>query len=62
MSDNKLERDVLENSFTEDGKKKLKCKAALRIAGEHGIKPVRIGGVCNRNGIKIVACQLGCFK
>jgi len=62
MNAEQLEKDVLEKSFMEKGKKRLKCKDALEIAARHDVVPHKIGGVCNRKGIKIVACQLGCFK
>ncbi|MFO7914995.1 MAG: hypothetical protein R6U43_04830 [Candidatus Krumholzibacteriales bacterium] len=62
MNTDKLEKDVIEKSFTEEGKKRLRCRDALEIAAGHQVAPHRIGGICNRKGIKIVACQLGCFK
>jgi len=62
MNKEQLEKDVIEHSFEEKGTRRLKCEDALRIASRHGVKPHKIGGVCNRNDIKIVACQLGCFK
>jgi hypothetical protein len=62
MNMEEVKKEVLENSFEEKGKKRLKCEDALRIAAKYQLKPHKIGGVCNRNDIKIAACQLGCFK
>lgn len=41
---------------------KLACAAALKLAKELKISPKRIGQAANELGIKIRACQLGCFK
>lgn len=41
--------------------KRLPCRLALRMAEEMGVGPQRIGEAANRLGVKIVACQLGCF-
>lgn len=62
MNADQLEKDVMERSFSEKGQKRLKCRDALEIAARHEVAPHKIGGICNRKGIKIVACQLGCFK
>jgi len=40
----------------------LSCERALELAQELGVHPVEIGKTCNNLGIKIVACQLGCFR
>jgi hypothetical protein len=45
-----------------DGRLILRCADAFRIAGEYSVGVGVIGGICNENSIKIVQCQLGCFK
>jgi len=45
-----------------DGKKTLACQDAFFLAEENGLEPLDIGRVCNLNNIRIVRCQLGCFK
>jgi len=40
---------------------KLPCATAFQIAGELKITPREVGEACNRLGIKIRSCQLGCF-
>jgi hypothetical protein len=62
MNIEEIEKEVVENAYTEGGKKKLKCEAALRIASKFQVRPQRIGGICNRRDIRISSCQLGCFK
>jgi len=41
---------------------KIACTAALKLARELKISTKRIGQAANELGIKIRACQLGCFK
>ncbi|MEW6547010.1 MAG: hypothetical protein AB1446_08845 [Bacillota bacterium] len=41
---------------------RLPCARALELARELKIPPARVGELADRLGIKIVACQLGCFK
>ncbi|MFW6161267.1 MAG: hypothetical protein ACODAJ_00775 [Planctomycetota bacterium] len=43
----------------EDGR--LACAEALAIAERLEVEPRAVGEAANRLGIKIVACQLGCF-
>ena len=38
------------------------CKALLDLAVETQTPPRQIGRLCDEMGIKIVACQLGCFR
>ncbi|MHC4718280.1 MAG: hypothetical protein ACYS5V_15010 [Planctomycetota bacterium] len=38
------------------------CKVLLDMAAETGTPPAEIGRICNDLGIKIKACQLGCFR
>ncbi len=45
-----------------DGKKRLSCAKAVRLSKEHNISLKEIGETCNRLGIKVSDCQLGCFK
>jgi hypothetical protein len=46
----------------DDGKRVFACAKAFELAKEHDIAVGEIGRICNENGIKIVGCQLGCFK
>ena len=45
-----------------DGRMTLGCAVAFELAEQFGVKPVEIGRICNRHKIKMVKCQLGCFK
>ena len=40
---------------------RVDCRDALALAARLGIRPARVGQVCDRHGIKIANCQLGCF-
>jgi hypothetical protein len=42
-------------------KGKLPCAVAFQIAKELKVTPKEIGDACNRLGIKVRSCQLGCF-
>lgn len=45
-----------------DGRTVLRCSDAFKLAEEHSVAVAVLGKICNENGIKIVQCQLGCFK
>jgi len=45
-----------------EGRVTLRCADAFRIAGEYSVGVGLIGELCNELKIKIVQCQLGCFK
>ncbi len=40
---------------------RIACPRALEVGARLGVPPARVGRVCDRAGIKIVHCQLGCF-
>ena len=40
---------------------RLACGEAFRIAAELDVPVAEVGRACNELGIRIVACQLGCF-
>lgn len=44
-----------------DGKKRLPCAEAFRLAEEHGVGRGKVGRLCNEQGVRIAHCQLGCF-
>jgi len=49
-------------AYERGGRRCLSCAAAFTLARECGMTVKEIGEICNRDGIKIVACQLGCFS
>lgn len=53
---------VLDSAVDVDGKKKMPCAKAFQINRENGISLMEIGKICNEEKVKIVQCQLGCFK
>jgi hypothetical protein len=44
---------------TSDGR--IRCRQALMIAEETGLPSRRVGSLIDREGLKIIECQLGCF-
>jgi hypothetical protein len=46
----------------EDGRKVLACGRAFRVAKECGVPVKVIGDICAEKNVKIIACQLGCFR
>jgi hypothetical protein len=44
------------------GRLTLTCAAALRLAEQHRLSPAQIGQICDRAGIRIGKCRLGCFQ
>ena len=53
---------VLNAVVLREGKKILACARAVKLSQEHNISLKEIGETCNQNDIKIIECQLGCFK
>jgi hypothetical protein len=52
-----LRREVREVN----GRVLLDCETALALATKYGLAPGDVGRLCNEKGIRITACQLGCF-
>jgi hypothetical protein len=46
----------------DDGRRVLSCKRAFELASQSEASLAQIGAYCDENNIKIVGCQLGCFK
>jgi len=61
-SQEELTKAVIERSKEMNGRRTLTCAQALGLAAELGVKPVRIGRVCNQQNIRLGGCQLGCFS
>jgi hypothetical protein len=40
---------------------KLPCAVAFKIAKQLNISTKEVGEACNKLGVKISSCQLGCF-
>ena len=53
---------ILEKTFKDNEREKLSCASALKIAEQFDVKPIEIGRMCNQKKIRIIHCQLGCFK
>lgn len=54
---------LIERAFREKGiVNEIRCEEAFRISEEYSIPKLEIARYCNQHGIKIRACQLGCFR
>lgn len=42
--------------------KRLSCTVARQLAEELGVPVRTVGDACDELGVKIHACELGCFK
>ncbi len=63
MSSNEALTVAVKAAATErEGHMVLPCSTAFRIAEKYSVEVGVVGAICNQNGIKIVQCQLGCFK
>lgn len=45
-----------------EGRLVLSCAEAFKLAEKFSVDIMEIGQCCNQAGIKIVQCQLGCFR
>ena len=58
-----LEQQILDATvMREDGKRTISCAAAFRLAEQGELTVREIGAYCTETDIKIISCQLGCFK
>ena len=53
---------VRKTAVDRDGQLILPCAQAFKIADQYDVGLGDIGRICNEERIKIVRCQLGCFK
>ena len=58
----KLKETLLAAAVEQDGRMTLPCAEAFRVAHQTGTSLEAVGKACNEHKIKIVHCQLGCFK
>ncbi len=57
----KLATAITDNSEQIDGKKRLPCALALKLARDHAVSARDVGRTCDDLGIAVSKCQLGCF-
>ena len=62
MTDNELLEAIRAETYEENGKTKLACPKAFKIAKQHPVTLKDIGRVCDESDIRIARCQLGCFE
>ena len=59
MADDDRLREAI-REISKDGK--VTCERLLELADRTGSSPADVGRLCNETGIRIRACQLGCFQ
>jgi len=57
-----LTEEVLKKVEEASKDKRISCTSARKVAGELGVAVRTVGDACDELGIKIHACELGCFK
>ena len=62
MENEDLANAVLDRASEANGKMKLNCTEAFKLAKELEVEIGAIGQVCNQHDIRISKCQLGCFS
>ena len=61
-SEQEMVEAVKQAAVERDGRMTLRCADAFAVAERFGAARPSIGQICNDNRIRIVQCQLGCFK
>ncbi|HOS83202.1 MAG TPA: hypothetical protein PK445_10805 [Methanolinea sp.] len=58
-----MDEEKVRKAFEAEGiVKEITCPQAFALSEKYGILKMDIARYCNTHGIKIRACQLGCFK
>jgi len=58
-----MDEEKIRKAFAAEGiEKEIKCPQAFAIAEKYKVSKLDIATYCNTHGVKIRACQLGCFK
>jgi hypothetical protein len=61
MARNSLAQAVKEAAAKRRGRETLTCAEALELADRFHSSPKRVRYLCDKTGIKIIRCKLGCF-
>jgi hypothetical protein len=59
---NENEKLIINATVLRGDRKTLTCAQAFTLSQDHSISLKEIGEACNQHGIKIIDCELGCFK
>lgn len=61
MRTNEAKEVLLKTTRRQAGKQIISCEKILQLAKDCGVSPKSLGRLCDREGIKIRQCMLGCF-
>lgn len=56
-----LKKALLKTAVKKGGKPTVTCKKVLLLAGKFDVTPLQVGRMCDKEGIKIRECMMGCF-
>ncbi|MBN2137133.1 MAG: hypothetical protein JW720_04955 [Sedimentisphaerales bacterium] len=62
MNNENVMAAVLNRAQESEGKKRLNCAEAFKLAAELNVGVAEIGRICNQCDVRICKCQLGCFS
>ena len=62
MNADELTKCIEEAAVEKNGVRRMPCAMAFELAENCPVTLKEIGEICNKLGIKIVKCQLGCFE
>ena len=58
-----MDEEKIRSVFEKEGiDREITCPQAFAISENYGIDKMDISRFCNKNGVKIRGCQLGCFR
>lgn len=58
-----MEKDDIKKALKETADdNRISCSQARELAERLGVPPQEVGRACDEMGIKIYACELGCFR
>ncbi len=60
--ESKLVDEILTSATEQNDKKSLSCAKAFDLAERFNVAKRRVRELCDENNVRIVHCQLGCFK
>ena len=61
MNEEEIKKALMDKIDVKSGKLFIECTTTIEIAEKLSVTPIEVGKICNKMGIKIVNCQLGCF-
>lgn len=61
MKSTDIHKALMKAAKMHEGRQIVSCKSLLQLAGKFSVPPIKLGRICDKEGIKIRHCKLGCF-